>query len=771
MSTSKYALQFISLFYICLIGIVFKTKKTKANTGSKIFSQLIFCVFLSIIFDIFCVFTKTNNYIILNNVFDIAFLLSIVRFIVIFTEYISIVVSEEKQEEKRIKYYNKIHKFFSIAYIIWSIILIVFSNQLFNPTQTINMIFLYIFCGISWAFCLSYWIVIMSRFIIRNIGEEVEISKIIKIIWHTCLKNLLPIAVSVVPGTIALIIQFYNPDFHIIVPVFTFSVINMYFTIFPSESPDLELAEEMEKAKNESEKANISKTEFLSTVSHEIRTPINAILGFSQSLLQQNISDNVREEVEYIVLSSEELLETVNEILDISKIESNKFELLNIDYSPNKIYNSLVLMTIAKLENKDLQFIHNYNKDIPPVLYGDYIRINQVITNLLNNAIKYTESGFIKLKFDYEIITEGICRLVITVSDSGVGIDEDNLENIFSKFKGMEVQKNIKIQGTGLGLSLTKKLVNILGGKINVQSVKNEGSTFNFYVDQVISDKNLEELEINKNEEVTNGFIGNGQKILIVDDNGVNIKVALRLMKDYNLEIDTLTSGKECLDRIHSGKEYDLIMLDDMMPDMGGVETLANLKKISGFNTKTVALTANSTSGIREEYISKGFDDYLAKPIDKNLLEDLFIRLLGNTVVDKKIELKQIEQEKEKSDDRELNKVEYLIKNNIDVDKALESLGDMEMYNETLIDFLNEVEEKINNLEKFKNQKDMPNYSIIIHSLKSDLKYLGILDLADLAYKHEVASKSNDVNYIISTYDELIKQLNNKLEVLRKYIN
>ena len=781
MVDSRYYFQVISLVYILLIATAFFTKKTKKSTGSNMFSQLIFSVLLCIIFDTICVYTQKSNAD-LNYFFSLAFLLAIVKFVLIFTEYITLVVSELKDDIEKAKKYDKIHLISTILYIFWSIILIYIYNYFYSNTREIGNIVVDIYCGISWAACIGYWIVIMTNFLIKQIGDELNPFKIVLILLRVFFKKIAAIALAIVPGTIGLLTQFFIPNLHVIVPSFTYAVIIMYFTIFPTENPDIELAEALEKSKKEADQANRSKTEYLSNVSHEIRTPLNAILGFSNTLLQEDISDQTKEEVEYIIGSSETLLEIVNEILDISKIESNKLEITNVDYSIEKLYRSLVIMTEEKIGSSQLQFIHSFNTNIPPVLSGDYVRLKQILVNIINNAIKYTEHGFVKLKFSYDNITNEECRLIISITDSGLGIDEDSIDKIFMKFNGMEVQKDVKIQGTGLGLSLTKRLIDMMNGKIVVQSKKGEGSTFILYITQKISDKKLSDLE-EKTISNNDMFIGKGERILIVDDNPMNIKVALRLMQDYNLKIETLNSGKEAIAKIQAGRVYDLVMLDDMMPEMSGVEVLKVLKQNPNYKMKTIALTANAMSGMRDKYINDGFDDYLAKPIEKRSLNALLIKYLGNNtskikVAEKQIQVEQkpvkVEQKpvevKPEVTNTKLNK-DYLTSNGIDLNKSLEYLGDMEMYNDTVKDFLNEVEEKISNLSKYKEAKDMANYAVFAHSLKSDAKYLGIMDLADIAYKHEMAGKSNDINFVDSNYEKLISLTRAKIEIMKNYID
>lgn len=380
------------------------------------------------------------------------------------------------------------------------------------------------------------------------------------------------------------------PGLLLITSVFVYSTIIMYFTI---ENPDLKMIEELNAAKDTAEKANNAKTDFLSNMSHEIRTPLNAIVGFSQGLLEEDLPPSAKEEVEDIINASQSLLQIVNGILDISKIEANKLEIVNTEYSFKKVFDELVTLTKGRIGDKPLEFRYNYDHSIPPVLYGDHVRIKQIILNLLTNAVKYTKQGYVD--FNISSVCNGdVCRLIISVEDSGIGIKKENIDKLFNKFERFDLEKNITIEGTGLGLAITKKLVELMNGQIVVQSKYGEGSKFTAAIDQRIIPKTLEELseDLSSNED-TSTFVGCGNKILVVDDNMINLKVAARLLKTYNVDVELVTSGKECINKILEGNMYELILLDDMMPHMTGVETLKNLQKIIGFNIPTVALTAN----------------------------------------------------------------------------------------------------------------------------------------------------------------------------------
>ncbi len=390
----------------------------------------------------------------------------------------------------------------------------------------------------------------------------------------------------------------------------------MYFTI---QNPDIKMLEEVEIEKNRANKANMAKTDFLSSMSHEIRTPLNAIVGFSEGLKEEQLSDSAKEAVDDIISASQTLLETVNGILDISKIEANKIEIINSEYNFDQAFNDLVALSKARLgHDKPIEFKYHKAENVPKYLYGDCARIKQVIVNLLTNAIKYTNKG--QIIFDVSAVnTEEKSTLTVKVEDTGMGIKEENIGKLFSKFERLD-NENSGIEGTGLGLAITKRLVEMMGGKILVQSKYGVGSTFTFIVDQkIVKNPILEKNENNDEITIINDL--SNKKVLLVDDNNLNLKVARNLLKAYNIVPEETTSGVDCLYLINRGKKYDLVLLDDMMPGKSGKETFNELKKDPNFNIPVVILTANAVEGMKEEYLNLGFNDYLSKPIDKKELK------------------------------------------------------------------------------------------------------------------------------------------------------
>ena len=430
-------------------------------------------------------------------------------------------------------------------------------------------------------------------------------------------KKYIPILLIITDIMIITGIQMVYPEANYIInPSTVLTLLIMYFTI---ENPDVKMLEEVSIAKESAEKANNAKSDFLSNMSHEIRTPLNAIVGFSESLKEDNLSEDSKNKVNDIITASNNLLEIVNGILDISKIEANKLEIINKEYDVHSMLDELVSLTKARIGNRDLLLNVNIDRALPSVLYGDNTRLKQIILNLLTNAVKYTKEGSINFTVS-TVVKDNICRLIISVEDTGIGMKEESLNKLFTKFERLNVEKQITIEGTGLGLAITKKLVDLMNGKIIVQSVYGKGSKFTVSIDQriIAIEKPITKQEAKSESKIVDA---NGARVLLVDDNELNIKVAATLLRKYNFTIDSCTSAIACIAKIKNGEKYDLILMDDMMPKMTGKEAVKQLKSDPNYKIPTIVLTANAITGMREEYLAAGFDDYLSKPIEKKELE------------------------------------------------------------------------------------------------------------------------------------------------------
>lgn len=614
MGTSIY-FPLCALFFCILTLCIFFGKKHVSNYETKLYGVLLVTNFIGLILEILCTYASYihNDMLILSNFILKAYLFYNILWTLFLLIYV-ILITFSVDKISKIK--NNINIVFATILILSVLLLIVLPIELvvsddftirYTTGPSVN--FSYYICGI---FMFIMFMVTLINY--KNI---------------TIKKKYIPVLVFWIVGIISMVLQFYYPSLLILTFAETLILSIMYHTI---ENPDIKLIEQLNVAKDAAERANSAKSDFLSSMSHEIRTPLNAIVGFSNGLLESNdLPETAKGDVKNIIMASDNLLELVNGILDISKIEAGKLEIIDVNYSFHKIFDELVLLTKARLGEKPLDFRYAYDSSVPEYLYGDGTRVKQIVLNLLTNAVKYTKTGYVDFKVN-SVIRGDVVRLIICVEDSGIGIKKESIEKLFTKFERLDVEKNSTIEGTGLGLAITKKLTEMMGGTIVVQSVYGQGSKFTVSIDQkIVTGEELEKLKRENDNSVNAEEVvdGHGKRILVVDDNNLNIKVAERLLGKFNVVIDSCSSGFDCVNKITSGEKYDLLLLDDMMPKMSGTETLHKLKEVNGFNTPVIVLTANAITGMREKYLSEGFDDYLSKPIEKDELKRVIKQYLG----------------------------------------------------------------------------------------------------------------------------------------------
>lgn len=385
------------------------------------------------------------------------------------------------------------------------------------------------------------------------------------------------------------------------------------------------------KEQNETlESANQALTKFFSNLSHEIRTPINGILGINEIILRESGDENILSYAKDIKGAGKFLLNLVNDILDYSKIEAGKMEIIPVEYSPIDMIHNISNLLSTKLRNKELEYNLELSPTLPDTLFGDELRISQVILNLLTNAVKYTEKGSITLTVSDTNLEDGQFALSVAVKDTGIGIKPEDMKHLFGDFKRLDVERNRKIEGTGLGLGIVLGLLSQMQSELKVESEYEKGSTFSFVLPQKVvtatstKEQNKTELPVHPSTPIT----APEKSILVVDDNLVNLKVICALLKPYQFHVDTANSGAGCLEKLQSNS-YDLLLLDHHMPQMDGIETLKQIKKVDSLKQlPVVALTANVLPGARDEYLSMGFTDYLEKPINTDSLDQLVHRYI-----------------------------------------------------------------------------------------------------------------------------------------------
>ena len=414
-----------------------------------------------------------------------------------------------------------------------------------------------------------------------------------------------------------------------------------YIVIVHDVTERVHMLESLAQEKQRADKANEAKGAFLANMSHEIRTPINAVMGMNEMILRECEDETILEYAGNIQDASRTLLVLINDILDFSKIESGMLEVVEEAYSLKALLGTLKAECSMRAEDKGLDLIFDVPQDTPNILLGDEVRVRQVLLNILTNAIKYTMKGSVTLKAAYRKIEEREIEITFAVKDTGIGIKEENIGRLFGKFDRIDEEQVHAIEGTGLGLSIVDKLVKLMNGTLTVESVFGEGSTFTVCLcQQVIGEETVGCLSEKKREGRRKDipvFIAPKARILVVDDNKVNLTVIKALLRKTKVQVTCVETGKECLE--YAAKEsYDVILLDHMMPVMDGIETLEALKKMPDNQCKdaaVIALTANAMAGVREMYLDKGFNDYLAKPIEGTVLEQLIMRYLPEEYVTK----------------------------------------------------------------------------------------------------------------------------------------
>lgn len=531
---------------------------------------------------------------------------------------------------------------------------------------------------------------------------------------------------------------------------------------------------ETEKKRQEAIMARNAQAKFLANMSHEIRTPINAIIGMNEMILRENADGAVQEYAVSIRNASKMLLGLVNDVLDFSKIESGQLELLEDTYDLGELLQDEMSLLRARAAEKPIITRLEAEPDIPSELWGDELRIKQILTNLLSNAVKYTKEGTVTLRVSYRRTDVDRLMLHFSVIDTGIGIKEENLSQVFESFKRLELEKNRNVQGTGLGLNIAKQLVTLMQGSISVESEYGKGSRFSIAIPQkIMGHKPIGELKGTqmragkKKEKSQTLFTAPGAKVLAVDDSTMNLAVIKGLLKRTEMELDCAESGKEALELTKS-KKYDIILMDHMMPELDGVETLHLLradKKNENRNTTVIALTANAVAGCKEMYAECGFDDYFTKPILADKLEELLLLYLPGELVHRtgeKEEENPQEREKEREEMQDNNSVndykaegenvpeELLV---IDHELGLSYCMDSEeLYEEILGEFEKQVKEYLPKLDACFEARDFKQYAILTHALKGSTLNIGASAFSKLSLSHEFAAKEENGDFVKEKY-------------------
>lgn len=538
---------------------------------------------------------------------------------------------------------------------------------------------------------------------------------------------------------------------------------------------------ELEEAISAVEKAESARDIFLTNMSHELRTPINTILGLNELILRESQEEAIKEYAMDIRQAGNVLLTLVSDILDFTKLEAGQMELMDGIYDISSLLNDLINGISIQLRKKKLDLELDIAQDIPHKLSGDEIHLRQILGNLLSNAVKYTDRGKVTLHLGWKKVSEDEITIDFTVKDTGVGIKEKNISKLFGVFQRMHTITRNQDDRTGLGLAISNRLVDMMGGKLEVQSTPGKGSTFSFSINQKVVDKAplgdfekqyYESLHSTKNYKQK--FIAPMGRILVVDDNAMNLAVAQGLLKETRLQVDVAGSGAECLELLKR-KTYHVICLDHMMPEMDGVETLHAIRALENnpsADTPVIALTANAVAGAREFYLKEGFQDYLTKPIDADKFESMLIEYLPDNVVYLTQE-QSVSGEGQEENEAEISMMESKLSGvGFNVRNGLKYMGnDLALYGKVLQDFHLILREKEDALKDFLKKRDMPGYAIIVHSLKGNARNVGADDLADEAFELEKMSKAGQLEDVEVRSPILFNLMKNMGKDLKVYLD
>ncbi len=612
-----YKTQIACAILIFFIGVFYFSTSGHKKRSSKWFSTLLVCSFLQLLFDVISVYTVNHLETVspvLNRVVHIFYMGLMLSLFYIAYKYLETMIEEEIS--KSIKRYN-----FTIIPLLITLAGVIFLPLSYIESPVSNYSY-------GPAAYMTYIGVAIYLFLIIRL--MVQYGKMMS--W----KKKRAIFIALVSEIPVAIYQIIVPESLITCLGIVLLNLGIYIT---TENPDALLAEQLEKEKQRADTANAAKTNFLANMSHEIRTPITAVLGMNELILRESKDASVRQYARDIEGAAKSLLSIINDILDITKIEAGKLSVITAEYDFAAVINDVVNMISFKAKVKNLAFLVEVDERIPGKLLGDDIRLRQILVNLLNNAVKYTHEGSVTLEIRMLSMQENKAEISFAVKDTGIGIKNEDMQKLCKPFERIEEKRNRNIEGTGLGMSITKQLLDLLNSKLEVSSVYGKGSEFSFVLYQEIADAepigSLEKQTELKDEEYQHAFEAPDAKILVVDDNELNRRVFVGLLKATKVEIEEAGSGRECLEKVMQ-KKYDIIFLDHMMPEMDGLETFRIMKEREDYpskNSPVVILTANAIVGAKEKYMKEGFTAFLTKPIDYIKLENLIKELLDASLV------------------------------------------------------------------------------------------------------------------------------------------
>lgn len=596
------ALITCSLIYSLLVSIVYFSKKRANSWETKIYDTLVGVNIINLILELLCCYTVYNINIMpffVTEVINRLFLLTIFYWQTLFTVYIYI-ISFKKNYNDKLDFNKTIGK---VAIVAWFIMIL---GLLFLPLEYYNQNGLVYSYGASATFL--YFIVVIYL-----------------IVWTVCYikkvnkaktRKFLPVLAFIFVMGIALVVRAISPGILIISTSFAFVTNLMFFTI---ENPDHKLIEEIQMAKKFSDDSNYEKSLFMFNMTQDIRLPITNINKCINNIYNLENDNDIKEQVREIDSHNKELYNIVNSVLDISKVDMKDIKVIDNKYNIKNLLKEIITSNKTKASDKKLEFRFNIDRSLPEYLYGDSIKLKQILNELINNAIKYTQAGYVSLNVT-SIIKMDLCRLIIYVEDSGVGIEADRIGKLFNS-------QNDDLTDDKLTLSEIQKMLNVIGGTIILNSEYNKGSKFTIVLDQKI-DNGVKSKELEMIEKYQDLIIEN-KKILLVDDNESSVKMITKLSNNLEVNLECVSSGKECLDKIRNKEKYDLILIDEEMPKLSGYDTIKKLKEIHNFNTPVILLTKDSNLEFSGIHLNHGFSDLLVKPVNKTTLTKIYNKYLN----------------------------------------------------------------------------------------------------------------------------------------------
>lgn len=726
-----YKTQISCAIIILFLGLLYFTAKNSKQKSSKWFSALLVTSFFQLLFDIFSVYTVnhlTTVSPIVNRIIHCFYMGLMLIIFYIAYKYLETIIEEEIG--KPIKQNN-----LSLPPLIIMLLGIIFLPLSYIETPDGNYSY-----GPA-AFTTYFGVAIYAGFIVKLMiqhGKKLPPKKNKAILF--ALLSEIPIAIYQIIFPLALITSLGMVLLNL----------GIYLT---TENPDALLAEQLKQEKKRADIANKAKTSFLANMSHEIRTPINAVLGINEMILRESQEKEIKEYAKDVEGAAKSLLSIINDILDITKIEAGKLTIISAEYDFSSMIRDVINMISFKAKVKELEFNIIIDETIPAKLIGDDIRLRQILVNILNNAVKYTPQGSITLEIQsLPTEEENMALLLFKVKDTGIGIKEEDLQKLCTPFERIEEKRNRNIEGTGLGMSITKQLLTLLHSQLNVSSVYGEGSEFSFQLHQEKADaasigKLDTRMETYDNSyEYHPTYEAPSAKVLLIDDNEMNRKVFVNLLKATKIQIDQADSGKSCLEMV-AQNAYDIIFLDHMMPELDGVETFRIMKQMTNYpceNTPVVILTANAIVGAREKYLEEGFHAFLSKPIDYKKLENLIKDMLDDSLICPvtATSTKTIEKE-----DQELPLIDGL-----DWKYANTHFPNQQMMLESLTFFTSTIEYEAQELENlFSNinaSSGLDDYRTKVHSMKNSAATIGIIPLAGMAKVLEDSARNGEMDVI-----------------------